>query len=397
MIVYFDIFSGISGDMVLGAFIDLGVPVEWLKKQLEAICPPSFDIRAERVQKSHLSSISVFVEEGKDTGHRDYKAIKEIISSSPFSASVKERSLKAFEKIARAEARIHSRDMDTVHFHEVGGIDAIADIVGAFLCAEYLKVEEVYASRVTMGSGFVECSHGTLPVPVPAALEILQDVPVTTRPGTGELVTPTGAAVLTTLAPSYGKMPDMILAKTGYGAGKRETGSAVPNLLRIITGTRSVGGGREDSAVIRESLYVIETTIDDMNPELLGYLMEKLFDAGALDVCHIPVQMKKSRPGTRLEILCYAENLDELTHLIFLESTTTGVRYASTLRARLDGKTVRVNSGFGEISAKKITLPDGSVRLRPEYEVCRKIAEEENIPLMNVYSQLELDMKKAGL
>jgi len=397
MIAYFDIFSGISGDMVLGAFIDLGVPVEWLKKQLGAICPPSVDIRAERIQKSHLSSISVFVEEGKDTGHRDYKAIKEIISASPFSSSVKEKSLLAFEKIARAEARIHSRDMDTVHFHEVGGIDAIVDIAGAFLCAEYLGIDEVHASRVTMGSGFVKCSHGTLPVPVPATLEILQDVPVTTRAGTGELVTPTGAAVLTTLADSYGKMPDMILNKIGYGAGKRETGSAVPNLLRIITGRRPGGGDRQDNAVTRESVYVIETTIDDMNPEFLGYLMEKLFDAGALDVCHIPVQMKKSRPGTRLEILCHSENLDELIHLVFLESTTTGVRYFNTLRARLDRETVGVDSSFGEIPVKKIFLPDGSVRLQPEYEVCRRIAEEKNIPLMTVYSQLELDMKKVGL
>ena len=397
MIAYFDIFSGISGDMVLGAFIDLGVPVRWLQEQLEAICPPSVTIRAERVQKSHLSSVSVFVEDGEDTGHRDYKAIKELICSSPFSSSVKERSLKAFEKIARAEARIHSRDMDSVHFHEVGGIDAIADIVGAFLCAEYLGIDEVHASHVTMGSGFVECSHGTLPVPAPATLEILQDVPVTARPGTGELVTPTGAAVLTTLAGSYGRMPDMVLAKTGYGAGKRETGSSVPNLLRIITGRRAEEGGREHGTVIRESVYVLETAIDDMNPEVLGYLMEKLFEAGALDVCHIPVQMKKSRPGTRLEVLCRAEQLDDLIRLVFLETTTTGVRYTDTYRARLDRETVRVNSSFGEVFVKKISRPDGTSRLQPEYEVCRQIAEERKLPLMTVYSQLELDMKKAGL
>lgn len=397
MIAYFDIFSGISGDMVLGAFIDLGVPVQWLKGQLESICPPAVDIRAERVRKSHLSSVNVFVEDGGDTGHRDYKAIKELISSSPFSSSVKEKSLQAFEKIARAEARIHSRDMDTVHFHEVGGIDAIADIVGAFLCAEYLGIDEVHASYVTMGTGFVECSHGTLPVPAPATLEILQDVPVTSRPGTGELVTPTGAAVLTTLAGSYGRMPDMIIAKTGYGAGKRDTGAAVPNLLRVITGERFAADDRENSALIREIVYVIETTIDDMNPEVFGYLMEKLFDAGALDVCHIPVQMKKSRSGMRIEIICHAEKLDELIHLVFRQSTTTGVRYSGTFRARLDRETVEVHSSFGEIPVKKIIRPDGKVRLQPEYEVCRRIAEEKNIPLMNVYSQLELDMKKTGL
>ncbi len=397
MIAYFDIFSGISGDMVLGAFVDLGVPVKWLNEQLEQLSLPGVHIRSQRVEKNHLSSVSVFVEESRDARPRDYKTIKSIISSSPLPHTVKEQSLKAFEKIARAEASIHSRELDTVHFHEVGGVDAIVDIVGAFLCANYLGIDEVHASRVTLGSGFVECSHGTLPVPAPATLAILKDVPVTSGPGTGELVTPTGAAVLTTFAVSYGKMPDMRITGTGYGAGKRKTGSKIPNMLRIVTGDRLSSWGMEDPAIVQESVYVVETAVDDMSPEVIGYLMEKLFDAGALDVCHIPVQMKKNRPGTKIEIICTGEKLEALVQLLFRQSSTTGVRYYSSFRAALARKIIKVNSAFGEVRVKEITCPDGTIRLQPEYEECRDIADKKNIPLMEVYAQLELDIEKTGL
>jgi len=239
MIAYFDIFSGISGDMTLAAFVDLGVPVEWLKKKLYSIPLKDFDIKSKYIWKNGIKSVNLSVIEKEHTHPRNYTQIKELILQSNLSDKVKSLSLKAFKKIAVAESCIHGEDIEKVHFHEVGGIDAIVDIVGSFLCVEYLKITDFYASIIPLGTGFVNCSHGTIPVPVPATLEILKGTCVKSSDIEMEIVTPTGACIITTLTSKFGSMPDMVIENTGYGAGKRETNSNIPNILRVITGQKT--------------------------------------------------------------------------------------------------------------------------------------------------------------
>ena len=392
MIAYFDIFSGISGDMTIGALIDLGVPVDWLNSQIQTILFSEFEIKAEIIQKNGLSAHNIFVKASINSHARNYQKIKKIIYESNFSRQVKEQSLKAFEKIARAEAKIHSQNIENVHFHEVGAVDSIVDIVGTFLCIEYLNIDKIYASKISLGSGFVECSHGILPVPAPATLAILKDVPIIPHDANYELVTPTGAAIITTLASGFGKIPEMIIKNVGYGAGKRDTGSKIPNLLRVITGDDENIKSREENQVLKESVYVIETTIDDMSQEYSGYIFEKLFKLGALDVCHIPVQMKKNRPGIRLEVLCKEEAFNTIIDLIFKESTTTGIRYYRADRIKLKREIITIKTKFGKILAKKITNFDKTITIQPEYEELKKIAKKDNIPLKKVYQQVNLDI-----
>ncbi|MCK5097308.1 MAG: nickel pincer cofactor biosynthesis protein LarC, partial [Desulfobacteraceae bacterium] len=316
---------------------------------------------------------------------RNYQKIKKLISESSFSKKVKKQSLTAFEKIAIAEAKIHSHDIEHVHFHEVGAVDAIVDIVGTFLCLEYLNIDQVYSSKITLGSGFVECSHGTIPVPAPATLAILKNVPIRPHEARTELVTPTGAAIITTLTSDFGKIPEMIIQNVGYGAGKRNKDSKIPNLLRIIT-------GEVENNILKESVYVVETTTDDMSQEYSGYIFEKLFTIGALDACHIPVQMKKNRPGTRLEILCKENDLEKIINFIFQESTTTGIRYYKADRVKLEREIITIQTKFGKMPAKKIINQVGMTEILPEYEELKKIAEKNNIPLKKVYQQVNLDI-----
>ena len=390
MIAYFDIFSGISGDMTLGALIDLGVPVDWLESQIKTNLISDFQIKSDIIKKNGLSAQNVFITPLDNSHSRNYLKIKELIAESNFSGKIKENSLKAFEKIALAESKIHSENIDHVHFHEVGSIDAIVDIVGTFLCIEYLNIDTIYSSKLTLGSGFVECSHGVIPVPAPATLEILRGVPVISHNTDShnaktELVTPTGAAIITSLTSNFGTFPELTIQKVGYGAGKHDTGSKIPNLLRIVL-------GQENSNKIKESVYVIETTTDDMPQEYSGFIFEKLFKIGALDVCHIPVQMKKNRPGTRLEILCKEADLNTIIDFVFKESTTTGIRYYKADRIKLKRETITINTKFGKISAKKIINPDKTFEILPEYEILKKIAEKKNIPLKKIYQQVNLDI-----
>jgi len=395
MIAYFDLFSGISGDMTLGAFVDLGVPVDWLKDQLSALPLEGFDIRSEEVWQNGIRGVDLFVDAGEYLHGKSYRDIKRLISDSPLSDRVKAQSLAAFHKIAVAESTIHGSDLESVHFHEVGGIDAIVDIVGSFLSAEYLGITRVCSSVIPLGHGWAKCSHGMIPVPVPATIAILKGFPVRDSGIEMEIVTPTGAAIITTLADSFGAMPSMVVNGIGYGSGKRRSGSGIPNLLRVIMG--NVEEKEQENTISREKIFVVETSTDDMTAEVSGYLMEKLFDAGVLDVCHIPVQMKKNRPGTRLEVLCRKDNLDAVINLILTESTSTGVRYHEMERAFLKRREVFVDTSFGSLAAKEITYPDNSVHIAPEYEVCRRVAHEKNIPLKDVYAQLALDMNKSRI
>ncbi len=388
MIAYFDCFSGISGDMTLGAFIDLGAPVKWLKETLRSIPLTGFDLTVSSVSRHGITAKSVHVYSEDNAQSRDYTKIRSLIEKSPLSVMVKEKSLKIFERLANAESKIHGCPAEKVHFHEVGGIDAIADIVGAALCIEYLGIKRITASSLPLGTGFVSCRHGTLPVPSPATLEILKGIPVFGSGIACELVTPTGAAIIATLAESYGPMPDMAIEKTGYGAGKQDIKSK-PNLLRIIAGTQK----NHQTDCQKETIVMIETCIDDMNPEIFGFVMDRLFEDGALDVYWIPVFMKKNRPGTMIQVLSRKSQKEAIINRILSETTSSGVRCYDVERVILAREEIIVKTGYGMIKAKRITDLTGGVRIVPEYEVCKKIALEKNIPIRVVYDRI----KREGL
>ncbi len=384
MLAYFDCFSGISGDMTLGALVDLGVPVEWLMDQLSSMPLENFDVTVTPAHRNGIHAKLVNVEVFDNKTSRNFSQIRTLIKNSPLTDTVKSTSLQIFQKLAEAEARIHSCSPDEVHFHEVGGIDAVVDIVGTALGLEYLAIKKIIASPIPLGKGFVTCSHGKLPVPAPATLGILKDVPVygTTIPH--ELVTPTGAAIITALAQGFGAMPDMVIKKIGYGAGQRDLADR-PNLLRIIQGNVSQTATEMPEELQEDQIEIIETSIDDMNPELFGHLMERLFEDGALDVYWIPIYMKKNRPGTMLQVLCKHDRRDILIQRILSETTTLGVRYYESRRRLLWRDQLEIETSYGKIAVKRVKDPHGNIRIIPEYEVCQKIAREHDLPLRIVY------------
>lgn len=388
MIAYFDCFSGISGDMTLGALIDLGVSADWLKSELAEKLPlQGFDLAVEPVDSSGISASRVSVH-ADDSTERDYRAIHSLITASALPRAVIETSLAMFDRLAEAESAIHGCTKDRVHFHEVGGVDAIVDMVGTALAIDYLGIEKVWASALPMGSGTVECRHGTLPVPAPATVALLKGVPVYDAGIEFELVTPTGAAIITTLAEGFGAMPDMILKKAGYGAGQREL-SGRPNVLRVMTGRRC-----DESS---EPMMLVETCIDDMNPEIYGYLADRLFAGGARDVCIIPVYMKKGRPGVMVQVLCERARQQDLVSLLLTESSAIGIRYYPVSRQVLKREKVTVETQYGTADAKRVYTPDGGTRIAPEYESCRRIAEEKNIALQMVYQAVVRGSVKNGM
>ncbi|MBU0996195.1 MAG: nickel pincer cofactor biosynthesis protein LarC [Proteobacteria bacterium] len=383
MIAFFDCFSGISGDMTLGAFIDIGVPVSWLKDEISRLPLQGFGLSATDIKRNGIHAKDVIVSDLEGHGSRDYSHIKSLIEKSPFSAKIKQQSLAMFEKIAVAESEIHGCPIDHVHFHEVGGIDAIVDMVGTALCVDFLGIDEIISSRLPLGSGFVTCSHGRIPLPAPATLAILEGSAVYGSNHTHETVTPTGAAIITTLSSAFGEMPDMRIEKTGYGSGKKDT-SPYPNLLRIIL-------GKKDHS-LKNRVSVIETTIDDMNPEILGFVMERLFEAGALDVCFIPVFMKKNRPGTQIQVISNEPATEKLIHIILAETTSTGARHYLAERRILERESILIETRVGKIQAKRIVQPDGSVKIVPEYDALKKIALEKKVPLKTLFDAVLKDL-----
>ena len=392
MIAYFDCFSGISGDMTLGAFVDLGVPVEWLKAQVASLPLSGFDIKAETVFRNGIKANLVHVRVDEGQPRRDFHQIKTLIENSPLGDAVKDRGLAIFDRIAEAEAHVHNATKDHVHFHEVGGVDAIVDIIGAALCMDYLKIEKVTASRIPLGQGLTRSMHGVIPVPAPATLEILKDIPTY---GTGipfELVTPTGAAIVTTLAKGFGPMPEMATEKIGYGSGQRIL-EEHPNLLRIITGHPKTASAGQKKNCLTDTITIMETAIDDMNPEIFGFLMEKLLEAGALDVCWFPAYMKKCRPGTLVQVLCHEDRKELLAEIILTETTSIGLRFYEAGRYLLQREIITCTTSFGEVTAKCVTGLDGTKRVVPEYDACRTIAVQKDLPLTTVYHQI---LKETG-
>ena len=387
MHAYFDCFSGISGDMTLGALIGLGVPPAWLHAELSRLPLTGFRLTSTTVFRNGIRANLANVEIVESKKSRNFKEIRSVIENCPLSETVKSTSLGIFEKLARAEAAIHGCAIEDVHFHELGGVDAIVDIVGTALGLEKLEIEKVTASTLPLGSGFVNCQHGKLPVPAPATIEILKEVPVFGTETTSELVTPTGAAILAFLAESFGPLPEMKIQKTGYGAGQRELQDR-PNLLRVIAGTPTHLKSDLNDALASDRIIILETCIDDMNPEMFSFLMERIFEDGALDAYWIPVHMKKNRPGTMVQVLCKEDRKDILIRRLLAETTSLGVRHYQAHRRLLARDELTIATSFGEIQVKRIKDPDGNTRLMPEYEACREIALQKNIPLRVVYDTI---------
>jgi len=376
--LYFDCFSGISGDMVLGALVDLGVEPAHLRSRLRKLRVGGYTLSASRVNRSGLAGTKVNVAIApKRQEERRLKDIARIVERSGLSREVRRRSMEAFETLVEAEARVHRIQKDKVHLHEVGAIDAIVDVVGTMIGMETLGWPRVVCSPLHVGRGMVTMEHGTFPVPGPATAEILKGTPTYATEVEGELVTPTGAALATTLAAEFRPLPPMRVARIGYGAGTKQFDHH-PNLLRAFLGDFL------DEPVLRETVLVLETTIDDMNPQLYGHLMERLFAAGALEVFYTPIQMKKSRPGTLVTIICPEPKLDAVTTVVFRETTTIGFRYLPMGRIELARRIETVKTQFGPVRMKVSVYNGEVVQATPEYEDCRQAALKAGVPLKDV-------------
>ncbi len=375
-ILYLDCQSGISGDMAVGALLDLGVPLELLRAELTklGLSSDSYALSTHRTERQHVAALKFDVQVNDHHTHRHYAGIDAMIAGSALADPVKETSRRIFRRLAEAEAKVHGVAVEDVHFHEVGAVDSIVDIVGTVICLEYLGVEAVYAAALPLGSGFIETAHGRLPVPAPATAELLRGMPVHGGCGEGERVTPTGAAILVALATSPGTRPDMTLLRVGNGAGGKDF-SDCPNILRAFLGTDS-GGGTEEA---RE----VSCNLDDVTAEVIGYVQELLLERGALDVWLAPVQMKKGRPGVVLTFLCLPTDLERLAALVMSETGTLGVRYTSLRRIVQSRRIEERDTQFGRVRFKVSEFGE-----KPEYEDCRRIARERGIPCRVVMQRL---------
>lgn len=377
-IAYLDCFSGISGDMFIGALIDAGLPLEELRKVLQSLPLEGYSLEVTREERNHLFGTRFKVKVTRDPQpHRRFSDIRDLIRAGDLSPSVRDKSIAIFESIALEEGKIHGCSVEEVHFHEVGAVDSIVDIVGSVLGMEYLGIGTACASSLPLGSGFVETAHGRIPLPAPATVALLRGIPVHDSGLKEELVTPTGAALVKGLVHSFGPLPPMVIEKVGYGVGSRNLADR-PNLLRILIGQEQ-GGAHEETVVI------LESNLDDTNPEWLGFLMERLFEAGALDVVFSPGYMKKNRPAVLVHVMGKPHQKDQLMDLLFSESTTLGVRFHYTQRRILERSSVEMDSPWGRMKVKKIFRPDGSSHLLPEFEECRRIAKEKGLPMKDVY------------
>ncbi|ERI94789.1 TIGR00299 family protein [Clostridiales bacterium oral taxon 876 str. F0540] len=429
-ILYYDCFSGISGDMNLGAMIDLGVPKEYLINELSKLNISGYEIEVQEDNRKGITGTKVKVrldsEEKENIAqtehdhhshsglnhshnehihelshtyiqshgeHRNLKAIERIIDDSLINEEVKALSKKIFLKVAEAEAKIHGKTIEEVHFHEVGAVDSIVDIIGAAICFDYLKVDKVMSASVELGGGFVKCAHGLFPVPAPATVEILKGVPIKLGAVQVETTTPTGAAILAAIVDEFTDKKEFVINKISYGIGHRDT--VIPNVLRVYLGETM----EKDSNKAYEEAYMIECNIDDMNPEYYEYVIDKLFDFGAMDVYMTPIIMKKGRPAVKLSVLCSVSIEDKITELILRETTTLGVRKYKTEKTMLRREFSKVKTKYGDITIKSSLLNGEKIKQKPEYEECKAIAKENNIPLSLVYEEVlrKLSLKDNNL
>ncbi len=429
-IAYFDCIAGASGDMILGALVDAGLPLETLRERLDALHLPDFELRARRVAKNAFAATKVDVIVADDVPERRLVDIEAIVMDSDLAPAIKERAVAIFRRMGEAEANIHGTTLDEVHLHELGGVDTIVDVVGALVGLDELGIEHIVVSPIPLGRGFIRGAHGQIPLPAPATVALLKGAPIAGSPLEMETVTPTGAALLTSLASSFGPIPPMTLQALGYGAGLRDL--PIPNVIRVLIGESTPAlkpqaphhhphphkhdhehphdhehdhehphhhdheHDREHSTAPQSPstvyrlpstvhLSVLETNIDDLNPEIYEYVMGKLFKAGALDVYLAPIQMKKNRPATLLSVLCRPDDVPTMTAILFTETTTLGIREQTVTRHALPRVTEHVDTPYGPVHVKVAELPDGTTKRAPEYEDCRRLAEEHGVPLREVY------------
>ncbi len=375
-IAYFDCFSGISGDMILGALIDAGLDLKELESELDKLKISGFKLKAEKTEKLGISGTKFKVDVIEHHVERHLKDMIEIVDQSDLSDDVKNLSKKIFKELATVEAKIHNKNIEEIHFHEVGGLDSVIDVIGSVAGIKKLGIDALYSSKIHVGTGFVECEHGNFPVPAPATLELLKGIPIYSKGIKAELVTPTGACVLKNLSKSFGIMPEMKVRKIGYGAGSRDL--EIPNLLRVCIGETNPGEYEKDEVIL------IETNLDDMSPELFDYTCEMLLKQGVLDVFMTPIFMKKTRPATMLSVLLTSDKLDKALSIIFTETTTLGVRIQKLERKKLVRGIIPVRTRFGEIKVKVSRIGRQIKNIAPEYEDCKEIASRQQIPLKDV-------------
>lgn len=378
-IAYLDCASGISGDMTLGALVDAGIDLGAIQAGIDSLGLPSCKLVASEVKKNGFRATQIVVEHQPEHAHRHLHHITAMIDGSSLSESQRKLATDIFHRLATAEAKVHGSTIEKVHFHEVGAVDSIADIVGAAIGWDLLGVDDVVASPIPTGTGFIEIAHGRCAIPAPATAQLLQGVPLADFAPEGELTTPTGAAIVATLVSSFGPLPAMKIEAIGLGAGQKDFEH--PNLLRLVVGETS----QAPTTLRTEKIVLLETNLDDTPGELVGHCAELLWQAGALDVSLMPIQMKKGRPGTLLAVQCPLKKADALEAIVFRETTTLGVRRQTVERHTLPRRSIEVETPLGILSGVVATLPDGSERFTPEYESCRQAAERTEKPLSEIY------------
>jgi pyridinium-3,5-bisthiocarboxylic acid mononucleotide nickel chelatase len=395
--LYFDCFAGASGDMVLGALLDAGLPIDDLRSALGSLAIEGrWHVHADRVLRAGVSATKFTLHSHDHDGnhehhghrehhehhehpheHRSLKEIERTIERSALSSGGRQKAIELFRRLGEAEAAIHQVPVERIHLHEVGALDSIVDIVGAVFAMEWFGTDDVAVSPLNVGGGTVKCAHGTFPVPAPATARLLTGVPTYSTGAVGELVTPTGALLMTGYAKAYGPMPPMRVDRIGYGAGDRDP-AGFPNVLRVFVGERV------STAAQVETIVSLECEIDDMNPQIFGPLMDRLHAAGALDVFYAPVQMKKNRPGTLVTVLAPPDRREAIADLLFHETTTIGVRWQEMSRERLERETVNVATPLGEIRVKVARRAGRIVNAQPEFEDCVRIAHAQGVPIKEV-------------
>jgi uncharacterized protein (TIGR00299 family) protein len=379
-VLYFDLIGGASGDMILGALIDAGVPAEKLIEMLAGLKLDEFELIATPIEKNGFQAIKVDIRVGEQPPERHLKDILEVIRNSSLPISIQDRAIRIFQEIALVEAGIHNKPVDHIHLHELGGTDTIVDVTGALLALDFLGVSHIYASPIPLGSGYIKGAHGQIPLPAPATMGLLKGLPVRKTEIKAELITPTGAALLAELVKDFSPPPEMKVEAVGYGAGSRDL--PIPNLLRVMIGETAETGNQ-----IREQLILIESNLDDLNPEIYPYVMESLFNAGALDVCLVPVQMKKNRPGTQIQVLVEVQKAEDMREILFQETSTLGIRQTQVDRYSLPRNIQEVSTSFGIVRIKVAGEGTKFQKASPEYDDCQKLARENDIPIQQVYQE----------
>jgi uncharacterized protein (TIGR00299 family) protein len=385
-VAYLDAFSGLAGDMFVGALLDCGLDVGALERELAKLAVGGYVIRREHRERSGIVATKFIVDvrgahthDASGHSHRPFRAIRELIRQSGLRPHVCELALQVFVKLAEAEGKVHGVEPDDVEFHEVGAVDAIVDVVGAAWAIDALSIGELIVSPLPLGSGITRSAHGPLPIPGPATVELLRGFPVRLGDGSGELVTPTGAAIVAALGRPDAMPERLVVERVGYGAGDRELADR-PNLLRVLLGEREAGIGVD-------SLLLLETNLDDLNPELYEHVMERLFGEGARDVFFAPIHMKKNRPAVLLSVLADPARREALVRVLFEETSTLGVRLWPVERLRIERETREVETRFGRVRVKIGKGPGGVANVAPEYEDCRRVANAASVPLKLVYQE----------